>query len=112
MLTLLRHQWIRFQRSRRFGSTLFVKIIVGCAVALMLLQLAAASYLLPEVTPNIAPQSTPFELANQIIFYIFAFSLMGRFAMQRVSAPNVLPYFHLPLPKKQIRTLRPLLTTS
>lgn len=99
---LLSLEWKQFFRSKSFGQSLAVKIIIGFfglyfMVSFLLLGLGSF-YLIEEA----APGEDPLRLVNNFLIYWFLLDLIYRFFMQKLPVMNIKPFMLLPIKKRKI----------
>lgn len=99
---LLSLEWKQFVRSKSFGQSLAIKILIGFAALYFIGSFLILGIAVFFILQDTFPQEDPLNIVNSYLIYWFAADLAYRFFLQKLPVMNVKPMMILPIKRSKI----------
>ena len=101
-ITLIRHQWRAFWRSKNSGKGITVRVIMAILILYLFANLVLLSFFLDKVLESLFPGLEVVAVFSSCLLYYFLSDLLLRFQLQELPTLSVKPYLILDIRRKQI----------
>lgn len=102
ILTLFRHTWLKFIRSKALGHKLLESVFMAFIGLNVAVSLSVAGLVGGSVIAEFYPDGDVLAIALGFLTFYFIAELLVRYFFQKFPVPGVRPYLVLPVPRKSI----------